>query len=269
MTQKTIDAYTAAWDAQSVAQLGRVYARDVVFDCHATGVHVDGRDAFLELMGAVISMTTSTRALAGHAGRGWGVLELRQDVAGGSMQILQLIETRGRQDRAPCELLPARREPSEPAAYRDPLGSPPGPADTPAAAEAVALEYAAALQAKDADADRPPSALPRTTSATPPATTSPAAGELRPLRQDLQGAGRPGLHGPPLCLRSAAGRPSSGLADWPSWPDRARRRDHARDPRRQDRPRDALLQQRQDAPLIWREGRRPRPAPSAVRPRSR
>ena len=39
-------------------------------------------------------MTTGARALAGHAGRGWAVLELRQDFAEGSIQLLQLIETR-------------------------------------------------------------------------------------------------------------------------------------------------------------------------------
>ena len=95
VTQQAVDAYAAAWDARSVDRLGSLYARDVVFDCHATGVHVDGRAALLDLMGQVCAMTTDARALAGHAGRGWGVLELRQDVAEGSMQILQLIETRG------------------------------------------------------------------------------------------------------------------------------------------------------------------------------
>jgi ketosteroid isomerase-like protein len=152
VTQKAVDAYTAAWDAQSVAQLGRVYARDVVFDCHATGVHVDGREAFLELMGGVFSMTTSTRALAGHAGRGWGVLELRQDVAGGSMQILQLIETRGGKIVRLANYYQPIESQSGPLRAANPLKSAPGPADTPVVAEAVALKYAAALQAKDADA---------------------------------------------------------------------------------------------------------------------
>lgn len=53
VTQKAVDAYTAAWDARSIAQLGPLYARDIVFDYHATGVHVDGRSAFLKLMGNV------------------------------------------------------------------------------------------------------------------------------------------------------------------------------------------------------------------------
>jgi ketosteroid isomerase-like protein len=152
VTRKAVDTYSAAWDAQSVAQLGRVYASDVVFDCHATGVHVDGREAFLELMGGVFSMTTSTRALAGHAGRGWGVLELRQDVAEGSMQILQLIETRGGKIVRLANYYQPIESQSSPLRAANPLRSAPGPADTPVAAEAVALKYAAALQAKDADA---------------------------------------------------------------------------------------------------------------------
>ena len=152
VTQKAVDTYAVAWGAQSVAQLGRVAARDVVFDCHTTGVHAGGRQAFLELMGGVFSMTTSARALAGHAGRGWGVLELRQDVAGGSMQILQLIETRdGKISRLANYYQPIESQ-SSPLRVADPLRAAPGPADTPAAAEAVALKYAAALQAKDADA---------------------------------------------------------------------------------------------------------------------
>jgi ketosteroid isomerase-like protein len=152
VTQKAVDAHSAAWDAQSVAQLGRVYDRRVVFDCHATGAHVDGREALLELMGGVFSMTTSTRALAGHAGRGWGVLELRQDVAGGSMQILQRIQTRGGKIVRLANYYQPIESQLSPLRAANPLGSEPGPADTPVAAEAVALKYAAALQAKDADA---------------------------------------------------------------------------------------------------------------------
>ncbi len=152
VTQKAVDAYAAAWDARSVAQLGRVYARDVVFDCHATGVHVDGREAFLELMGGVFGMTTGTHALAGHAGRGWGVFESRQDVAEGSMQILQLIETRGGKIVRLANYYQPVESQLSPLRAANPLRSAPGPADTPVAAEAVALKYAAALQAKDADA---------------------------------------------------------------------------------------------------------------------
>ena len=97
-------------------------------------------------------MTTDARALAGHAGRGWGVLELRQDVAEGSMQILQLVETRGGKIVRLANYYQPLEGQVEPAACGDPLRSAPGPADTPAASEAVALTYAAALQNKDAAA---------------------------------------------------------------------------------------------------------------------
>ena len=56
VTQKVVDAYTAAWDAQSAAQLGALYARDAVFDCFATGVHVDGRAALLKMLGGVCAI---------------------------------------------------------------------------------------------------------------------------------------------------------------------------------------------------------------------
>ena len=152
VTQKAVDAYAAAWDERSVDRLGPLYARDVVFDCHATGVHVDGRAAFLDLMGQVCAMTTDATALAGHAGRGWGVLELRQDVAEGSMQILQLVETRGGKIvRLENYYQPLEGQVS-PLRVATPLASAPGPVDTSAAAEAVALRYAAALQNKDAAA---------------------------------------------------------------------------------------------------------------------
>jgi ketosteroid isomerase-like protein len=151
-TQKAADAYTVGWDARSVDRLGALYARDVVFDCHATGVHVDGRATFLELLKQVCEVTTGASALAGHAGRGWAVLELRQDFAQGSIQLLQLIETRhGKIVRLANYYQPVESQMS-PLHIASPLKSAPGPADTPAAAEAVALKYAAALQRKDAAA---------------------------------------------------------------------------------------------------------------------
>ena len=152
VTQKAVDTYRAAWDARSVAQLGPLYARDVVFDCHATGVHVDGRAAFLKLMGEVCAMTTSARALAGHAGPGWGVLELRQDFAKGSIQLLQLVETRGGKIVRLANYYQPIESQLSPLRSANPLRSAPGPADTLAASKAVTLAYAAALQKKDAAA---------------------------------------------------------------------------------------------------------------------
>ena len=152
VTQQAVDAYAAAWDARSVDRLGSLYARDVVFDCRATGVHVDGQAALLDLMGQVCAMTTDARALADHAGRGWGVLELRQDVAEGSMQILQLIETRGGKIVRVVNYYQPLEGQSSPLRVASPLRSAPGPADTLAVTEAVALRYTAALQNQDAAA---------------------------------------------------------------------------------------------------------------------
>jgi ketosteroid isomerase-like protein len=150
VTQKTVDAYTAAWEARSVAQLGALYARDAVFHCFATGVHVDGRAALVKMLGDVCAMTTGARALAGHVGRGWAVLELRQDFAQGSVQLLELIETRGGKIVRHANYYQPVESQSNPLRVANPLRSAPGPADTPAASKAVALEYAAALQNKDA-----------------------------------------------------------------------------------------------------------------------
>jgi ketosteroid isomerase-like protein len=113
---------------------------------------VDGRAALLKMLEGVCAMTTGTRTLAGHAGRGWAVLELRQDFAEGSIQLLQLVETRdGKIVRHANYYQPLEGQSSS-LRVATPLRSAPGPADTPAAAEAVALEYSAALQAKDAAA---------------------------------------------------------------------------------------------------------------------
>ena len=152
VTQKAVNAYSAAWDAQSAARLGALYARDVVFDCFATGVHVDGRAALLKMLGGVCAMTTGTRTLAGHAGRGWAVLELRQDFAEGSIQLLQLVETRGGKLVRHANYYQPLEGQVGSLRVATPLRSAPGPADTPAASKAVALTYAAALQNKDAAA---------------------------------------------------------------------------------------------------------------------
>jgi ketosteroid isomerase-like protein len=152
VTQETVDAYTVAWNVRSAAQLGALYARDVVFHCFATGVHVDGRAALLKMLGDVCAMTTGARALAGHADRGWAVLELRQDFAEGSVQLLQLIETRGGKIVRHANYYQPIESRSSPLRSANPLRSAPGPADTPAASKAVALGYAAALQSKDAAA---------------------------------------------------------------------------------------------------------------------
>jgi ketosteroid isomerase-like protein len=97
-------------------------------------------------------MTTGTRSLADHAGRGWAVLELRQDFAEGSIQLLQLVETRGGKIVRHGNYYQPLEGQVGPLRVASPLRSAPGPADTPAASEAVALTYAASLQNKDAAA---------------------------------------------------------------------------------------------------------------------
>jgi ketosteroid isomerase-like protein len=150
-TRRTVEAYTAASNA-GCARQGALYASDVVFHCYATGVHVEGREAMVALLRDVRSVTTGTRALAAHAGRGWAVLEFRQDFDEGSIQLLQLLKTGdGKIRRLQNYYQPLENQVGR-LRVAKPLPSPPGPADTAAAARAVALNYAAALQAKDAAA---------------------------------------------------------------------------------------------------------------------
>ena len=65
------------------------------------------------------------------------------------MQILQLVETRGGKIVRLANYYQPLEGQSSPIRVATPLRSAPGQADTPAAAEAVALEYSAALQSKD------------------------------------------------------------------------------------------------------------------------
>jgi ketosteroid isomerase-like protein len=152
VTQKVVDAYTAASEARSATRLAALAARDFVFHCFATGVHVEGRATFRELMKQVCAVTTGAHPLAGHAGYGWAVLELRQDFEQGSVQLLQLLKTGDGKIRRLQNYYQPLENQVDPLRVARPLPSPPGPADTAAAAQAVALDYAAALQAKDAAA---------------------------------------------------------------------------------------------------------------------
>ena len=255
VTQQAVDAYAAAWDAQSAAQLGALYARDVVFDCFATGVHVDGRAALLKMLKEVCAMTTGTRALAGHADRGWAALELRQDFAEGSVQLLQLVETRdGKIVRHANYYQPIEGRVS-PLRVANPLRSAPGPADTTRAAEALALAYAAALQNKDAAAMAALSTPTIAFADTASSTVGSSPGEVaEALRQDLQDAGRPGLRAPALRRRPRLGGRHLDCRQ-PVARGERQRRDHAGAAQRQDRPRDALLQQFQRPVLATGSGR--------------
>ena len=139
-----------------------------------------------------------------------------------------------------------------------PLTSAPGPADTAAAAEAVALKYAAALQAKDAAAVAALSAPKIAFMDTAASAVGSGPGQVQ--------AHYARIFKKPADLAFTDLRYAFG----PGWAtliwvadslvlvggERARR-DHARDPRRQDRPRDALLQRAQ----ACRSGSNARAAP--------
>ena len=155
VTKEVIDAFGAGLEALSGARVAPLYADEVVYDDFTYGLHLEGKKAVLKELRRSLGQATGVRVLAGYAGRGWGVLEHRWDfteVHGVSIQPLTVCEiSDGKiayeawwyQD--PVDLPDGT--PPEP----KPLTAPPGPQDTAAAAEAVALEYAAALQAKDAE----------------------------------------------------------------------------------------------------------------------
>jgi ketosteroid isomerase-like protein len=152
-TQKVVDAFGAGVAALSGAQFVPLYADDVVYNDFAFGMHGEGKAVVLKELRRSLRDADGARVLAGYADRGWGVLEHRWDFHTVWIQPITVLEIRdGKivteswyyQDPAD---LPAGK-PLEP----NPLTSLPGPADTAAAAEAVALDYAAALPAKDAAA---------------------------------------------------------------------------------------------------------------------
>ena len=156
VTQKVVDLARAALHAPTVAKLVRPYARDAVVEDYGYNLRFQGRDEGAKAFRKNLAEYTGARWTAGYAGRGWAVIEERWDFTktyGGTIQLLVVYKTRGGKVVREgdyyqiFENLP-NGQPLEP----EPLKSAPGPSDTPAAAEAVALEYSAALQAKDAAA---------------------------------------------------------------------------------------------------------------------
>jgi ketosteroid isomerase-like protein len=156
VTRQVVDASRAALQNPSVAKSARIYADDVVFDDYSYGVHGEGKAAAQRMIRKNLREYTDARWLAGYAGRGWAIIEEYWDFTktyGASVAILALFETRGGKVVHEGDYLQAFQNlPNGRALEPKPLKSAPGPADTPAAAEAVALEYSAALQAKDAAA---------------------------------------------------------------------------------------------------------------------
>jgi ketosteroid isomerase-like protein len=155
-TGKVVDDWGAGVAALSGAQLAPLYADAVVYDDFVFGLHLEGRARVLKELRRSLGEASGARVIASYADSGWGVIEHRWDFSdsyGVSIQPVTVLEIRDQQIvgeawyyEDPANLPDGR--PPEPV----PLKSPPGSADTPAAAEAVALRYAAALQAKDAAA---------------------------------------------------------------------------------------------------------------------
>ena len=155
-TQKVVDAFGAGVATLSGARLVPLYADDVVYNDFAFDMHGEGRAAVLKEVRGSLRDADGARVLAGYADRGWGVLEHRWDmhtVFEVWLQPITVLEIRGGRIvseswyyQDPFQLPDGK--PLEP----KPLASVPGPADSAAVAEAVALKYAAALQAKDAAA---------------------------------------------------------------------------------------------------------------------
>ena len=155
-TQKVVDAFGVGVAALSGTRFVPLYAGDVVYDDFAFGLHLEGKAAVLKELRRSLRQADGARVLARYADHGWGVLEHRWDfhtVHGVWIQPITVFEIRDGKIvteswyyQDPFQL-PAGK-PLEP----KPLASLPGPPDTAAAAEAVALKYAAALQAKDAAA---------------------------------------------------------------------------------------------------------------------
>jgi ketosteroid isomerase-like protein len=154
VTKKVVDGYNAAFSAWKTDQFGPLYAADVAYFDNAFNVRAKGKAVVLKELRKSLTITTGTRIFAGYAGSGWGVAEFRWDYLehsfNGSLQVLVLLESRG--GKIVHEAW--NYEPSEKGRTLAPapLESAPGPQDTPSAAEGVAREYAAALQAQDAAA---------------------------------------------------------------------------------------------------------------------
>jgi ketosteroid isomerase-like protein len=156
VTRQVVDASRAALQNPSVAKSARIYADDVVFDDYSYGVHAKGKAAAQRMIRKNLREYTDARWVAGYAGRGWAVIEEYWDFTrtyGASVAILAVFETQGGKVVHEGDYLQAFQNfPNGQALEPKPLESAPGPADTPAVAEAAALEYSAALQAKDAAA---------------------------------------------------------------------------------------------------------------------
>ena len=156
VTGRVVDAFRASLKKASVDTLARVFADDVVFDDYCYGTHGVGHTVAVAMIRKNLREYTDARWLAGFAGRGWAVIEEYWDFSetyGAEVAILAVYETSGGKIVHEGDYLQAFQNlPEGRALQPEPLRSAPGSADTAAAADGVALRYAAALQAKDAAA---------------------------------------------------------------------------------------------------------------------
>ena len=202
--------FTSRLHAPTVAKLGPLYAATWSSTTSRYGMHSKGKAALLEAFRGNLREYTGARWVAGYAGRGWAVIEERWDFTktyGASIAVRRVLETRGGKVvhegdyYQTFENLP-NGKPLEP----KPLTSAPGPADTPAAAEGVALEVrdgaAGQGRGRGGRLERAHDRLHGHRLQHRGQQPRPGAGALC---QDLQGAARPGLHAPALCLRPRLG----------------------------------------------------------------
>jgi ketosteroid isomerase-like protein len=154
VTQKMVDDARAALHAPTAAKLAAWYTHDSIIDDVGIKMRFRGRADALKAFRQNMREYSGATWTAGYAGRGSTVIEERWDFTktyGGTIQFFAVAKTHGGKvvheydSYQYIDNLP-NGTPLEP----KPLKSAPGPADTPEAAEAVALKYAAALQAKDA-----------------------------------------------------------------------------------------------------------------------
>jgi hypothetical protein len=156
VTRRVVDGSRAALRNPTVAKSARIYADDDVFDDYCYGTHGEGHVVALKMIRKNLREYTDARWVAGYAGRGWAVIEEYWDFTktyGARVAILVVFETHGGRVVHEGDYEQAFQNlPSGRALEPRPLKAAPGPADTAAAAEDVALRYAAALQTKDAGA---------------------------------------------------------------------------------------------------------------------
>ena len=155
VTQRVVDLARAALHAPTAAKLARPYADDVVVDDFTFNGHFTGKAAVVGAFRANLRGYSGARWVAGYAGRGWAVIEERWDFTKtnqGEIELVAVQETRGGKVVYEGDYYQYGDLPTGTPLQPKPLTSAPGPADTPAAAAGVALQYAAALQAQDAAA---------------------------------------------------------------------------------------------------------------------